>query len=203
MYIPWSQLWALTFLSSPQLREPPPGSPLLGSPSRLSPFLLSCRWPPWNIHYKFILCLCYSAFLSLLGFPCRICVCGWNLRALGYRHAFVFSVSKATWEPRGRNERYQVHKEGADREGGRCSVSGGEGFPGSVSKKNTMRAHCLPTLPDTCLVFILQLLLWSWIFFPECFWNSDYLEVGDNLFSLMEIWSTRTTEWSLLGQRKI
>lgn len=141
----WSQLWGLTFLSSPQLHELPPGSPLLGSPSCLSPFLLSCRWPPWNIHYNFILCLCYSAFLSLLGFPCRICVCGWNPRSLGYRHTFVFSVSKVTWEPRGRNERYQVHKEGADREGGRCSVSGGGGrggFPGSVSKKNTMRAHC-------------------------------------------------------------
>lgn len=134
--MPWFPLWALTFLPSPQLREPPRGSPRLGSPSCLTPFLLSCRWPPWNIHYNFILCFSYSAFLSLLRFPCRICVCGWNPRALGYTHTFVFSVSQVTWEPGGRNEHYQVHKEDADTEGGRCSVSdGGKAFRFSVKKE--------------------------------------------------------------------
>lgn len=146
VYMPWSQLWALTLVSSTQLHEPPHRSPLLGSPSCLTPFLLSCQWPPWNIHYNFILCFCYSAFLCLLRFPCRICARGWNPRALGYRHTFVFSVSKVMWEPGGQNERYQVHKEGAGTEGERCSVSGGVvggRLSGSVSKKNTARTHCL------------------------------------------------------------
>lgn len=86
-------------LPSPLLCETSLASLLLGS---FSMSLLFCFppcgcWPPWNIHYNFILCFCHSIFLALLRFPFRICVCGWNLRALGYRHTFVFSVSKVMW----------------------------------------------------------------------------------------------------------
>lgn len=205
--MPWSQLWALTLVSSTQLHEPPHRSPLLGSPSCLTPFLISCQWPPWNIHYNFILCFWYSAFLCLLGFPCRICARGWNPRALGYRHTFVFSVSKVMWEPGGQNERYQVHKEGAGTEGGRCGVGGGV-VGGRAFRFSVKKEHSENSLPCSLFQIPAKYVYYGFYWGAEHSFQNSFeiltsLEVGDNLFPLMEILSAQTAKSSLLGQRKM